>query len=179
VEMTVADDVTETRELLRAELGVDVPFCVAERAARDARYLYYLMSVRSNPAWLGDVLRAAQVEAAPPARAAVAPRTSGIGVGLSYLRSLARAAAGGFQQVSESDFARRWESCQRCPNLITAPEGLLYHLGRKLITRPGEDQRVCSLCGCFAIAKAKKATEGCPAEDPLTPGFTRWGEKKV
>lgn len=177
--MTLADDVAETREHLRTQLGVDVPLCVAERAARDPRYLYYLISVRTNPAWLADVLRAAEVEAAPMEPAAVAPRASGFGLGLSYLRALARAAAGGFQQVSENDFARRWEACQRCSNLVQAPEGLLYHLGRELITRPGEDQRVCSLCGCFAIAKAKKATEGCPAEDPLTPGFTRWGEQKL
>ena len=175
----MADDVAEIQKHLRAQLGVDVPVCVAVRAAHDARYLYYLMRVRTNPAWLGDVLRVAQVEATPQDTVAIAPSASGIGIGLSYLRSLARAAAGGFQQVLESDFARRWESCQRCPNLITAPESLLYHLGRKLITRPSEDQRVCSLCGCFAFAKAKKATEGCPAVDPLTPGFTRWGEKQV
>lgn len=164
--------ISEVRERLATQLGVDVSSEVAQKAIADPQYLYSLTAVKNNRAWLEALFRLALNEQPPEPNV----EKSSLALGLSYLRSLTRSATNGFQSVPEQMLQRRWDACQCCPHLQDMPNRFLYHLGRGIIVRSNEDQRVCALCGCFAFAKAKKLHESCPAECPQDARMTRWQE---
>jgi hypothetical protein len=149
-------------------IGLDgpVPSAVARRALTDERYAFYLMFTRDAPQLRARLLedpRNRDYESAGESTAELVGRAA---------KAIARWTATGLRRVDDETFQRRWTSCQACPLLVEAPDRIVY----KGLTMLTGDRRVCSACGCVAIAKARIPTEQCPVADPQDPSLNRWGE---
>lgn len=170
--MEQAQDALELQLQLSEIMGLEIPTHVAERALTDTRFRYHLIAAKSNPAWVQQLIDLVPVPEQPP------PRHSALNLGLKLAASVARHALAGFKRADPQVLDRRWTACQSCPHLVTPPDSMVYHLGRRIVAGEGEDERVCSLCGCFALPKARKPTEVCPAPEPNSPHLTRWEEPR-
>jgi hypothetical protein len=112
-----------------------------------------------------------------PAEAAPAPAATPASVcNADLARRAAKAFAGwarsGFGVVDDAVFTRRLDACRQCPHLVDAPDRLIY----RLVAATEAAGKVCALCGCVAVRKARLASETCPGEHPFRPGYNRWGE---
>ncbi|UPJ53426.1 hypothetical protein IVB30_20180 [Bradyrhizobium sp. 200] len=81
----------------------------------------------------------------------------------------------GFETVDSATFERRFDACQRCPELSASPNKWIY----KVALSAASDDRICGACGCIAIRKARLPTEHCPRTDSEQPSLSRWGEPLV
>jgi hypothetical protein len=59
--------------------------------------------------------------------------------------------------------------------LVSSGSKGVYKVAKKLMNVENE-QKICNLCGCVAISKAKIPTENCPAYSSSKLGFSRWDE---
>ncbi len=168
------DPISSVQIDLSAALGIDLPRSAAELALKDPSFRQHLLISKSNPTWVGQLIALAESKVQTAQK--IVPGIPTKELGLNAVSAMAKWALSGFETVDEDTFRRRWSSCQECSYLVTPPEKLIYHLGRRVVTGGG-DQRVCELCGCFAEKKARLATEHCPSESPKNKGQNRWGEK--
>ena len=98
-----------------------------------------------------------------------------LGLGALVARASASLAAwggSGFATVDSATRSRRLDACGRCPHLADPPSSGVQRIIK--LARP--EAKVCGLCGCIVAAKARMASESCPAVDPNDPSRTRWGE---
>jgi hypothetical protein len=107
----------------------------------------------------------------PPVKAkaeTVAPRRTSELL-MEATRAFARWTQTGFKRVDEKTYARRLQAYQVCEYFAATPDRLIYHFA------PGVtgERNICSLCGCAVAAKARMASESCPAPDPLHPDLSR------
>ncbi len=81
----------------------------------------------------------------------------------------------GAQVVDDETYKRRLAACETCPHYIEPPKKLIYK-AVSLLSK-GKSRKICNLCGCVSINKAKLATESCSDSHTDLPGYTRWGEQ--
>jgi len=157
-----------------AMLGLDGPVAPAvfAKAVNDPDYARNLILCREAPAFR-DFLIAQAVASAPPA-----DRPAGEHGDLELAAKAAKSfwewTRSGFATLTADEYAARFAACLACPNLVAAPERLIYRLAGA--EGAADRQRVCALCGCVAARKAKFPHEHCPGVDPTRPGYNRWGQ---
>jgi hypothetical protein len=78
----------------------------------------------------------------------------------------------GFSVVDNETYEKRFSCCIQCPNLVEAPDRLIY----RIISAKTVDSRICNVCGCVASKKASLPLESCPDKHPEYPHLNRWGE---
>ncbi|TDC94552.1 hypothetical protein [Actinomadura sp. 7K507] len=150
------EDWDEVRARLGELAGLDgpAPAAVTRRALEDRAFGFYLLFARESPtlkkALLEDPRNAAYERAAEKA-----PTTSLLG---TAAKAFARWGAAGFKRLDAAAYDARWRTCLACPELVEAPDRLVYNG----LTILADDSRVCSACGCVAAKKAAVPTEGCP-----------------
>lgn len=93
---------------------------------------------------------------------------------LKAAQSLFTWSTSGIQQTSEQHYQQRLAACNACPHYIDAPNKLAYRAGA--LMAKNKAVKICNLCGCISVNKAKMVTESCPDKHPNRPGYTRWGE---
>jgi hypothetical protein len=153
-------------------LGIQVRISVAQKAKEEPPYFYHLVFARSNPSWIKQLFELAGWDEHDESLPHSMPE-----LGSKLIKSTVGWGISGFKNSDEKMFPRRCSACQSCPHLVSPPPRLAYHLGRKILVRHGNDDRICKLCGCFAYMKAKIFTEACPDRHPTLNGHTRWEER--
>jgi hypothetical protein len=99
---------------------------------------------------------------------------SAVGLLAKAARSLWAWSRSGLQYVSDETYRHRLAACAVCPHHRGSPRGAIYAIAAKVVG--GTDPRICGLCGCVTVTKARMASESCPDTAPDRPGLTRWGE---
>jgi hypothetical protein len=144
----------------------ELPDAVINRVLTDEKFALYLVMTKDSPKLQYQLLYNTTLqtkEEKAPSNTDLLIKASG---------SLFKWAKAGFTQISEVAYEKRINACHSCPNLKEPAKKAVY-LASKLA---GGEQSVCGLCGCVAARKAKLPTESCPAQDPVNPSFSRWGE---
>lgn len=173
---TTASTLESFRLRLTQQLQLNqlIPIDVARRAQQDSSYCYHLIAAQSNSLWLDLLFKIASED--HKHGKTVEDTNKGTGkVTARFGSSLARWGINGFKITPADVLDKRWKACQECPHLVQPPDKIIYHLGRRIISR-GNDERICNLCGCFAYTKCSIATQSCPAPHPISKGLTRWGD---
>lgn len=155
----------QTIDLLISELNL--PDCFTERFRQDSQLQYYVTSARSNPEWIAQII-------ARVCGDEIAPDHSVSHLAKTFASAMGRWAWSGFGSVPKAVFDRRWAACQSCLHLVPPPSSPAYVLINKVVGK--HDDRVCKMCGCNAMTKAKLSTESCPVESSIGPESNRWGE---
>ncbi|WP_246799199.1 hypothetical protein [Rhizobium leguminosarum] len=168
-------DAARTRLGAMLNLSGPAPSDVLQRAIEDRIYARYLIMLREAPNLqkrLVDSVRSGGWQ--PKSVSTPEPEVqSSIQLAAKAAKALGKWGASGFRKLDSAEFEARWAICQACPNLMPAPQRIVYQ-GLKILS--SEDQRVCGKCGCTAKAKAHLSTETCPDIHPDDPTRTRWGQ---
>lgn len=143
-------------------LGEPVREEVLYGALEDESYAHNLLVSRRHPAFLTHLLK----NPPPTARRQEPSNFALVQRAAMAMWAWART---GFATVDDATFENRYGTCQQCPHLQAKPDKLLHKIAG------GEgDGKVCGLCGCPALRKARLATEACPDPHPTKPGLNRW-----
>jgi hypothetical protein len=183
LEVEPGESLDEMRARFGRALGwaEPVPVGAFMRALQDESYCSYLIASRDAPGFLRPLLEdPANERYAPSAAQAQAPGSqSNVALAGRAAKALARWGRAGFSTADEETVARREAACLACPHL-SEPRAALQRMlpGRPAGAEPGRrtGEKVCSMCGCQVARKMRLPSESCPQEDPLRPGYTRWGE---
>ena len=170
--MTSHKEIQEKKEAFKEQFdfNTSIPDHLIERAALNPLLAHHLYVINGNDQMLNLLIERESNKPLLKSRKSEQLILTG-------LKSLIKWGSSGFKQISEKQFLKRWKTCQQCPHLTTTNENqLIYDIANKLVNKQG-DKRVCGLCGCIGIQKAKIITENCPDEDQMNPGYSRWGEK--
>ncbi len=159
---------------LGALLGLDGPVSQAafNRAANDSDYARKLIICRETPAFRDFLLAEAEGWTSSPD--AAVPGHSAVQLAAKAATSFWGWARSGFATLDPGEYEARFAACLACPNLVAAPDRLVYRLAGA--QGEADRHRVCGLCGCVAARKAGYPHEHCPGPDPARTGFNRWGQ---
>ena len=153
----------ETIDDLIAEL--DLPPCFAMRLRQDGRLQYYVKAARTNPGWIARMISRECGDSGLPS-------DNILQLAVRFASAIGKWAASGFAIVADEEFDRRWAACQSCAHLVDPPTATYRVIGALVKS----DLRVCRICGCNAISKAKLQTERCPVQSDANPDVNRWGQ---
>lgn len=162
------DNLLAQRLEFATTLGLEEPvsLTVLEAALRDANYARNLLASRRSSQMLTMLLR----NPPPPVR----PHQDSVGFSNSELLrkaavALSHWAKTGFSVVDAQTLNRRRLACENCPNIVLAPDRLVYKL------TPSE-ALICNKCGCKVHDKTRLPSESCPDRHPVRDGVSRWDE---
>ena len=134
-----------------------LPTAALERARHDPAYRYHLAMCANDPDMMELLLgRESRLE------------VSQVGAALSAGKAFVRWLGGGARTLPDEEFKARLNACDGCPN--SGRPGELTDGGR--LQRLFGASRVCRLCGCDVVRKARLPDETCPDADAGPTG--RW-----
>jgi len=162
--------------------GAALPQAAATAAMVNPDYGRRLIAARGAPALLAHLIEFPPPTGASASRfafreriAASAPENNSAQLLLDGGRSLLRWATTAFEPVDAATYERRLGACARCEHSREPPDKVVYAILQAV--QPAT--KVCGLCGCVTVNKARIPHESCPAADPFDPAVTRWGEPRV
>lgn len=152
-------------------LGKPVPEHVMLGALNDPTYAHNLIACRNSPVFLEQLLQHPPITVARN-HPVTAPQQNNLDLLKKATAALWKWGKIGFTVVDDETYQRRLDGCSACEHLTDPPQRFLYKLAR----RKSAVKKVCGLCGCFVVNKAKLPSETCPARHNTLAGLNRWGE---
>jgi len=153
-------------------LDLDEPVSeqVIQATINDPLYMHHLFTCRNTPEFLERLIANPPISEKSLTSSSYHQSNSEIiNKGIKTLLNWSKI---GFSVVDNETYEKRFSCCIQCPNLVEAPDRLIY----RIISVKTVDSRICNICGCVASKKASLPSESCPDKHPEYPNLNRWGE---